>query len=192
MKPHPSPARLSLRLRTALLATTLVLVNAGGFLLARAAQEDTLLKGIDPKAVERTADSLNFSRDHVRELFKSDVAGAIGDTGALTSRGQDVDVQRLREMVAGNLGDTDLTSGSPAELHSKFSQLQTRVSIQSEISQRVSIASFESAVMDKQVNAVTDKMQDLDQQRDKVTSKYKEVLQAADKASSYVNNLPPM
>ncbi len=178
--------------RTVLLIGALVAVNVAGAYLAHAAREDELLKGIDPKAVERTADSLTFSKDHLKSLFQKDAMSAIGDTGVIASKGEEIDAARVQEVLNHELKDTDLLKSTPSDLIGKLSSIQERMEIQSEISQRTSIASFESAVMDKQTQTISDKTESLSEQRKKLTEKYKDLLSAADEASSYVNNLPPM
>jgi len=184
MKRMPSSS-----LRTGLLVLLFLTVNAGGIMLARAANQDVdqLLHQLDPKAVERPAEALLSNRSLLNGLFKVNASATARETGAFDPADQEVDVQRVTEVMAGQLGSFDFTSGSPAELASKTQDLRERMEVQSEIARRVSISAFEQAVLDRQVGALTEKKQAGSALEQSVNKKFIDVLKASSKAGSFMN-----
>jgi len=181
------------RAATALLIALLVGVHGAGFALTSAETDvDALLESLDPAAQERAADSMQFSQEALQKLFSADVQTAIQESGALTAFDAELDVARVQDILNGELRDVDFLASSPQEISAKFSQLQEQMLVQTEISERVSISSFESSIMDKQTQQIEDKMQELSGLKDKLSTQWLKDLKASDKASSYINNLPPM
>lgn len=178
---------------TTVLVAVLVALQGIGVALTWAQEDvDALLKALDPAAQERAADSMKFSQEALKDLFATDVQTAIDETGAISALGDDLDVERVQDILGGEMAEIDFLTSSPHEITAKFSQIQDRMLIQTEISERVSISSFESSIMDSQTKQIEDTMQELSGLKDKLSTQWLKDLKASDKASSYLNNLPPM
>lgn len=190
---HPNVRPHSRNWSIVAVATLFLVVNAGGFLLARAAEDDVdqELQDLDHDATERAADSLTFNKEHLGTLFRLDAEETVLETGALASQGRDLDAQRVTDILDGELGDIDLTQGSVLELADRMTRIEDAMEVQNEIARKVSISAFESATFDEQTKKILDKMQEVSAERDGVTRQWLVDLHEADKASSMLNNLPP-